>query len=390
MTVKGTPAHEMTLDDYIQQRHEEWLNLAARQVESWHRSANDETARRRNRDHAALQEQLWQRNLARPDKVLARKREGYERDYYRAVDRAIRARTSIPAHIVECDPRIGKAFTAYQRYLKGRETSFSNIKNAVVFEADAGYKVKLQNGKPVTHAHLDYIIHGVAEVEQALRVIGVADTLSDVFCKVNLTIAHTNGKRPFMKSSAAGLYSIRERTISVGTVVWGRAVHALGHEIAHMLDHEAAFAANGSTRSLVSSAVFKQLRPDFRTVLSRAYYRMNYCAKADALFSRDTRYASESEKQQADVCRVQLGTYWRLDEELWARLVEQRLSLALPNAQAGFEGDYSDHLGYWPPDEVASWTGVIDDVLRELVRLILVEPEREISSSAFSQPKADL
>lgn len=383
-------AYEMAVEDYVRQRHDEWLNKATRQVEEWHRAAIDPTARRNSRERAAYQEQLWRRDLARADTMLARKRVDYERDYYRAVDCAIRARVSIPAHIVERDPRVGKAVTAYERYLKGRETSFSNVKNAVVIDAGAGYKVKLQSGKPVTQPHLDYITRGVTEVEQAMRAVGVVDTLSNVFRKVNLTIAHTDGKRPFMRAQAAGLYSIRERTISVGTVVWGRPIHALAHEIAHMLDHEAAFATNGNAASLVRSRALQARQPEFRKVLREASWRMNHLSRIESVFDSATLYKTDADKQQADVCRVQLGQYWRREEEIWARLVEQRLSLALPGAQAGFERDYTGHAGYWTLDRFEPWVQVIDDALCEVVRLILNEPQDQEPGDAMTHAHVNL
>lgn len=135
-----------------------------------------------------------------------------------------------------------------KRYEKGLNTSFANRSVAVddSMKSERGYKTKRQDGKPMTVVQLAEIDDIVTDFES------VVGSMVNLFAKTDLTIAHTNGKHPFMRS-AGGIYHSTERTISVGVVVAGTPIRAGAHELAHWLDAEAGSAMGVSVRLSNSS-----------------------------------------------------------------------------------------------------------------------------------------
>ena len=94
-------------------------------------------------------------------------------------------------------------------------------------QTDRGYKVKCQDGKPITPEHIAEIDQAVAEIES------VVDSLQDLFLQTDITIAHTSGKHPFL-SGAGDMHHYDERTVTMGT----RACNAMAHELGNWLDIE--------------------------------------------------------------------------------------------------------------------------------------------------------
>ena len=193
-------------------------------------------------------------------------------------------------------------------------------------KAKRGYKTKRQDGKAITHTQLADIDAIVTDFES------VVGSMSDLFAKTDLTIAHTNGKHPFMRSSG-GIYHSAERTISVGVVVAGTPIRAGAHELAHWLDAEAGSAMGASTRlrnksgrrsydSTYLSEFVGSLENDPEDeLLSDAWRTVNRVREAHQLFSRRIERTDERDR-----VRASLGPYWSRRCEIYARLVEQWLA----------------------------------------------------------------
>ena len=94
-------------------------------------------------------------------------------------------------------------------------------------QTDRGFKVKRQDGKPITPEQIAEINQAVAEVES------VVGSLQNLFLQTDITIAHTFGKHPFL-SGAGGMDHYDERIVTMGT----RAYNAMVHELGNWLDIE--------------------------------------------------------------------------------------------------------------------------------------------------------
>jgi hypothetical protein len=262
------------------------------------------------------------------------------------------------------------AGTGYERYLKARVTSFSNTVNALPVAA-SGYKIKVQSGRPVTLEHLEHVETGMHEIQAALTAIGVTCDLPALAAHVGLTIAHTDGKHPFLKR-ASGLYVVGERTISTGTVIGGRLLRSLAHEFAHMLDYEAGRATHGHEKALTDGLAMTRNEP-IAMVLRNAHHLLNNGSEADILFKKlaGQLAATDEDRTRLRWNRARLGAYWHRNVEIWARMVEQRFALAMPSVKVAYDPDYSAQMAYWPDERVLEWAPVIDATLARMVEVIL-------------------
>lgn len=369
------PITEMTLDEFVALRESQSRSGAQRQLDLWRKSTSHPNASRRSK--ALRQVVAWEEHIARLDAQLLRQRPKFEREYRRIVVKAIRRGETIPQRILEADETFQKAVTGYERYCKARVTSFSNTKNALPVAA-SGYKLKVQSGKPVTHEHLEHVETGMHEIQKALTAISVACDLPALAAHVGLTIAHTDGKHPFLKR-ASGLYVVGERTISTGTLIGGRLMRSLAHEFAHMLDYEAgratraiAAAMHGRERALTDGLVMTRGEP-IAPVLLNAGHMLNRGSEADILFKKlaGQLAATDEDRTWLRWNRTRLGAYWHRTVEIWARLVEQRFALGQPSAEIAYDPDYSLQMAYWPDERVLEWSAVIDATLQRMVEVIL-------------------
>lgn len=362
--------HDMTLEAYQALRHQNHLANTQRYLEM------DRAALAICSKHAIQRRKNLERQIANSEQVLSHPQEQleaskatYARTYKRAMLEALRADVIISQHLIDQDPDLVKAQTARDRYLKARATSFDNLKNAVVFDTQAGYKVKLQSGKPVEQHHLDEVAMGIAEIEHGLAALGLGQRLRDVCRSVGLTVAHTDGKHPFLRARAGGLYTVNERCISIGTMIGGQPIKALAHEIGHMLAYEAGYALLGKQQSWVAYQfqIQGQCDGDFHQMLTKAYYALNDAPAVWTLFKGKTKCATPEGENEASRWRLRLGgySYWREPDELWARLFEQRLSGLLTIPQVACEADYSGQMAYWPVGEFAAYVDAFDAALRQ-------------------------
>jgi hypothetical protein len=107
----------------------------------------------------------------------------------------------VPESVIAQYPEFSVAATARARYQKGWRTSVANKSIAIdnTMQTDRGFKVKRQDGKPITPEQIAKINQAVAEVES------IVGSLQDLFLQTDITIAHTSGKHPFL-SGAGGMY----------------------------------------------------------------------------------------------------------------------------------------------------------------------------------------
>lgn len=181
----------------------------------------------------------------------------------------------------------------------------------------------------------------------------VVGSMADLFAKTDLTIAHTNGKHPFMRSSGGG-YHAAERTISVGVVVAGTLIRAGAHELAHWLDAEAGFAMGASTRlrntsgrhvydsSYLSECVDRLDHDPEDELLANAWRSVNRMSEARRMFSPKAERTDERDR-----IRVSLGPYWSRRCEIYARLMEQWFATKLGRVSSAADS----------PDVYQSWPG---------------------------------
>jgi len=298
--------------------------------------------------------------------------------YAKMLKKAISTGQPVPQHIINQAPEYKAAQNARERYEKGWKTSFANRSVAIndQMKEELGYKVKRQDGKPITSEQLDEIAKGVGEVEKAIG------PLHDLFDKTDITMVHTSGKHPFL-SGFGGTYTPQERAVNVGV----EGTRALGHELGHWLDHEAGKSKGLSTRlwgktghksyESTSAAEATQLRyrggdeTPLGKLLREATANINNIREVRDLMKADYgKNLSAEDKTQAKVIRERLSPYWREPREVWARLVEQYM--ATKNAEGGVAADhpsfYEKRPGWWTREDFARMMPVIESEIRTRLR----------------------
>lgn len=320
----------------------------------------------------------------------------HEKDYVEIVRKAISSGQPVPATIIDQSPEFSKARDARARYDKGRHTSFANRSLAVddSMRADRGYKVKRQDGKPITESQKREIAEIVGDVEKAVG------PLADLMRNSNLTIAHTSGTFPFMNSSAAGLYHSNDRTITVGTADQ----RAGAHELGHWLDIEAGNAKGLTARvyskssksyeskSMAEAATGRQHSDDAlvaeRALIERATRAMHDPYAAAKMMSKNpSKLTDGAEKEALKAIQFKLTPYWRSPREVWARLFEQYVASKLTGRTASQEGSqtYENTPAWWSKSEFESLVPGIERAIaykREL--LASVTPPAETDAQPIS------
>jgi ADP-Ribosyltransferase in polyvalent proteins len=292
-------------------------------------------------------------------------RERWRDEYVETIRKAISKGIAVPEDVIAQRPEFRKAKTARQTYEKGRHTSFANESVAINAQTveEHGFKTKRQDGKAITPQQVAEITTGIKEIEK------VFGPLDDVMRKGKLTIAHTNGKHPFL-SDAGGLFSSGENTISVGiSDMLGRPVRALAHELAHYVDYEAGRAQNKSTSvgKGKRSASLAEADGPYHSLTSSARSKINHYREAMVLTkAKQSDAASEEGKAAIERSKVQLGSYWREPREIFARLIEQYISTKLDGeAAVAVSKDYTNLPGWWSK---ADFEKLMPDVEREMTR----------------------
>ncbi len=326
--------------------------------------------RDRKLSEEAVVVELHRRQFAEgvPDWFVQRESRRYDRTIMLALQRGL----DVPDEVVAQAPEFRSAADAHARYEKGYATSYGNATGQLdrSQQATGGYKMKAQDGRPLTAAHIAEITDGMAAIE------GVVGSLADILSACDATISHTRGKHPFLKA-AGGLYHTGERVVTVGVRDRnGQPIQALGHELlGHLLD-DAAGRALG-----VEVSIFKGKRGSRTSLLAEHDYRSSsggvqllYDARQSLHLSLEARQAvqvsgyaglSLSRAAYIERLRVMLSAYWREPRELWARLVEQWLSARVRHPSWAVEADYATVPGYWSAED---WPRLDERVGAEIAR----------------------
>jgi len=323
---------------------------------------------------------LWDANLS-IDGIHPSLRQRYHLAYIKTVKEAIKSGKQVPQAVIEQYDEFREAQSSRQRYNKARHTSFANISAAVddTMQAGRGYKVKRQDGKPITRAQIDEIAAGMTEIESVLG------DLKDILAAINLTIAHTSGKHPFL-STAVGLYSVKERTVSTGTLspLTRKRIPSLAHELAHCIDFEAGAALGAEVpyhlrtgRQAVSISSLAEC-DDYRNEGGRALLMDADASMKDTVtvyrLSRRGGAKTPEDEEMAEIVKWCLGPYFRRSIELWARLVEQYISTRL-RAQGitdplSVRGDYTKIPGYWGAEDWARLEPQVEKEIEQRLNLL--------------------
>ena len=216
--------------------------------------------------------------------------------------------------------------------------------------ADTGFKVKRQDGKPIEPAKIEEIKKGVSEIES------VFGSQKDVFQQTGITISHTNGKHPFLEGSAAGLYSVDERTIVMGHKLIGLIDSpSLAHEWAHWLDFESGKRVGAENSKTIGEkrVKFTSLAEADQTGLlttARGTMTKDYeVKKLINLPKEELAKLPEEQRYTVERMKASMGPYWRDPREIWARLVEQYIGekMGQKTVSADSPEYYTDTPAYW-------------------------------------------
>lgn len=376
-------------DEYVRYRE---LRIAEKQVSDF-RHILENVLQRPGQKYRGLDRSFYERALAwwediqrvltgeapvrysqeEVERDIASRREKLRAEYIASVTRAIRSGQQIPEEIIRQRPEFQKAKTARQRYEKGRHTSFANRSAAVTekLKPIRGFKAKRQDGKPITEEQLAEIEAIIDDVEAVLGPIG------PLLYGTDITIAHTNGKHPFL-SKAGGLWVPGETTISIGVrSVSGRPIRAGAHELGHWLDYSAGavsgvevsgWAARGrrtKMSSIAEAAIVTQDFLELHELLVTALARMNSSYTVRRLFKKDA--GEHFEEELIERARVHLGHYWREPREIWARLFEQFIATELGREGAAVEAPewYESTPGWWSRSDFLDMKGRVERQIRQ-------------------------
>jgi hypothetical protein len=296
----------------------------------------------------------WKDILAKAKEHDPRQAQTFKNEYIDLVKKAVSHGSPVPDAVIAQHPEFKLAQDARERYEKGRHTSFANKSIAVndTMRKDEGFKVKRQDGKPITEEQIKEISKGVDDITDVL-----GPELRDMLRGTDLTISHTNGKHPFL-SDAGGMYHPMDRTISAGINDFlGRPVRALAHELGHWLDYESGRVLN--TKALIN---LKGGGPSKETrYVSEADRNTKPLYELARRTMSDTRQAEkmvktvkladlpDDERAQIERMKVVLGPYWHEPRELWARMFEQYIAskLGRPSLAAESTERYQNMPAWW-------------------------------------------
>lgn len=279
----------------------------------------------------------------------------YRKQYIADVKKFISQGYDIPQEMINQFPELVTAATARARYEKGYKTSFAN-KSAGIDETtkkEYGFKVKRQDGKPITEAQIGEITGAADDLAKAIG------PFKDVAEKLDLTVAHTSGKFPFLRSDAGGLHIGTERTISIGV----KNIKAFAHEMMHVFDN-----ASGTMGQMITKHISRGGKYN-ESLISRARQEMNGSSFQIDKAMKLKPNMTQEEKDMVQLMRGRLTGYYRTSTEIFARLGEQYVADKLGlNGATDSPAYYEQALGYWSKD-----------VFDELKPMIEAEIENKIT-----------
>ncbi|NLG50401.1 MAG: class I SAM-dependent methyltransferase, partial [Chloroflexi bacterium] len=370
---------EVLEDDYIREQYE-------RKIRRWERGIAQAKAQlEKLSPRATTQRRKIENDIVRWQKEVDSDRQRgapsphelqtYREDYIKAVKKAISKGEPVPQQVVDQRPEFTKAVDARARYDKGWKTSFANKSAAIndTMQAERGYKVKRQDGKPITEEQIAEIDQGMREIEE------IFGPQADFLRNADVTIAHTSGKHPFL-STYGGVYHGKERTITIGTAnIFGEPIPALAHEWAHFLDAEAGYAAGKKVavfrgKKRVESTWLSEVdgnsfegedAANWRSLYRNARYKMTDTIGVRDAFRAKPKEMTKAQEAEREFIRIHLGSYWDRPSEVFARLVEQYASVKRGKAGVSVSGSYFKTPGYWSEKD---FTEMLPQIEREINR----------------------
>lgn len=243
-----------------------------------------------------------------------------KKEYIDIIRKEMKDGKLVPKEIIDQFPELKKAVGDYERYLKGWKTSFANKSTFVEESGIKGLKFKRQDGKPIDEAQKKEILDSLAEFEM------VHGDIKDILEKLDLTISHTSGKRPFL-TEFGGLYHPSEKTITIGVksplaVLLGKEgdIKAFTHELTHALDD--------ATGEMTRNPVYSLKGQYDKELMEKARNSMNTGRFGDINLT-ERKGLSAEEKARVQERKISLGQYWNRPNEMFARMVEQYTAMKL-------------------------------------------------------------
>jgi len=398
--------YEMSEPEYVDSRVASEIRQYERAITSEKQYLDQikDKARPKEKEKLEWKIQMWGKQLDRlKSGEWKRVNANYLHEQYaKMLKKAISTGQPVPQSVINQAPEYKAAQTARERYEKGWKTSFANRSVAIneQMKEELGYKVKRQDGKPITSGQLDEIAKGVGEVEDAVG------PLHDLFDKSDITIVHTSGKHPFL-SGVGGTYTSQEKAVNIGVA----GVKALGHELGHWLDYESGKAENlasrvyskaGKSQEITSTAEswqgrYKDQKPtELGQLIEEARYKINKMREVREYMKADYgKDKSAEEKEQIKLVREQLSPYWREPREIWARLVEQYI--ATKNGKAGLATDSPEHYehrpGWWTKEDFAKMMPQVEALVKGRLRALrgsdVIPPRKRATAEKKLEEFAD-
>lgn len=297
----------------------------------------------------------------------------YRAEYIKDVKKLISSGHNVPAEMIAQFPEFKSAVNARARYEKGYNTSFANKSTAVDYstQKDYGFKIKNQDGTPISEANIKTITQAAHELEKAIGPI------KDIVAASDLTVAHTQGKYPFLTSDRSGQYHSGNKTITVGM----QGIHAFAHEMAHFIDHVAGTSAVQVKKGRTLGGAYNpELMMKARSLMNGSDYQIEKATKTTG------RAMTELEKANARRLKAQIG-YYKSPNEVFARLVEQLVAEKLGTRLVGSGSEiangvssYRESPAYWSKEHFAE--------LRELVEAEIQDKITQARTSTGTTPES--
>lgn len=314
----------------------------------------------------------------KPENISENAKASFKKTYIDTVKKEISQGYAIPQEMVQQFPEFTKAINARARYEKGYKTSFANQSTAVnnVTKDIFGFKVKRQDGGVMTDAQINEITQAAYEFERTFGAI------KDIVEKADLTVAHTNGKHPFL-SDAGGLMHTGEKVITVGVAYKtlngeDHPVKAFAHEMAHFID-------------AVAEEIHKTDTYDNK-LYREALDSLNGRYRVDSEL-KITKNLTDEQKDQRKELKLRIGAYWSRRAEVFARLVEEYTAMKSDAKYAANDMSYYENAyGYWSKDAMQKLAPMIEAEIQKKIASARAktgtEAQNFVSDKVAEEPKA--
>jgi GGDEF domain-containing protein len=377
---EGTVRHwEVSERDFVDHAWAREQNIAQRTLEVRRNELAQLGPKAVNKRHELERTvSYWETMVARAE-PNEKQIQSFREQYIETVRKALSHGEPVPEAVIDQRPEFAKAQNARERYEKGRHTSFANRSAAIndTMQIERGFKVKRQDGKPIAEPQIEEISQGVSELE---RVFG---SLQDLMSQTDITIAHTSGKHPFLRSSG-GSYTPDEKTITMGVA----GVNSLGHEMGHWLDMEAGKLIRAEARARVGDKMIRtssiaEADGRYGPLISKASYEMNDTYTVRKITKSPDGKLTVEERN----IKEHLGPYWREPREIFARLFEEYVAVKLGGEGAvSVDADYYNTPGWWSEDKFANLMPEIETEINRRLDILRGNAETIANQVHISQP----